>query len=50
LEFPKNLFTGVGELISRVTILRYELPFSHVFRVIEELNPELVVGIDLMEP
>ena len=40
----------VGELISRVTILEYELPLSHVFGVIEELNHDLIIGMDLMEP
>lgn len=40
----------VGELISRVTILGYELPLSHVFGVIEELNHDLIIGMDLMEP
>jgi len=40
----------VGELISRVTILGYELPLSHVFGVIEELNHDLIIGMDLIEP
>lgn len=39
-----------GELIARVTMLDYELPLSHVFGVIEDLNRNLIVGMDLMEP
>lgn len=40
----------VGELISRVTILGYELPLSHVFGVIEALNHDTIIGMDIMEP
>lgn len=57
-EEPKEVLLAVkdkkafiiGELVSRVQILGYELPLSHVFGVLEELSHDVVVGMDLMEP
>ncbi len=40
----------VGELIARVKTLGYELPLSHVFGVIEQLNHDTIMGMDIMEP
>jgi hypothetical protein len=40
----------IGELIRRVTLLGYELPLSHVFGVIKELDYDMVIGMDIMEP
>jgi len=55
---PKEIFLAtkdkkasmVGELMARVTILGYELPLSHAFGVVEQLNYDTIIGMDVMEP